>query len=113
MVFDKMNIKYFFHIIFSNFEKESEEYKKQLVFRFLFIFLLSVVFSLILFFITKISGFLLVWLTLFAIFDCYAYQHYNVKKKLDIVRSNSKLAWIIYYLSRGILILVVVLNLLG
>jgi len=51
-----MNIKYFFHILFKNFEKESEEYKKQLIIRFMLIFLLSVLFSLILYFITKNEG---------------------------------------------------------
>ena len=107
-----MNIKYFFHIIFNNFEKESEEYEKQLIIRFMLICLLSVFFSLILFVFTKNEGFLLLWLALFAIFSRYADFHYSVKNKLNMVISKNKLAWIIYYLAYGIIILIVVLNLI-
>ena len=107
-----MKLKNFFYYLFGHFIKGSKEYENQLIVRFIVIWLSLILISLSLYFITKNIGYLLLWLALFAIFSRYTDFHKEVKNNLDMIISSNRLAYLIYILAKGGIILLIILSFL-
>ena len=107
-----MFLKKIFHYFFGHFKKGSDEYRKQLIYRFVVIWLSLIFLSFVLYFVTKNEGFLLLWIALFAVYSRYGDFHEEVKNNLNMITSSNKIAYIIYSLARMICVLLIILSLL-
>ena len=107
-----MFLKKIFHYFFGHFKKGSNEYRMQLIYRFVVVWLSLIFLSFALYFVTKNEGFLLLWIALFAVYSRYGDFHEEVKNNLNMITSSNKIAYIIYSLARMICVLLIILSFL-
>lgn len=103
-----MFLKEFFYYFFGDFDKESEEFKNQLIIRFITIWFFIILLSFLSFLITRNIGALLIWVAIFAIYSRYSDFHEEVKSNLQIIISSNKIAYLIYFLAYGMMIILII-----
>lgn len=105
-----MFLKNFFHYFFGDFEKGSEEFKNQLIIRFVIIWLFLIFLSFLIFIVTKNISALLLWIAIFAIYSRYSDFHEEVKSNLQIIISSNKIVYLIYVLAYVMIIILIILS---
>ena len=102
-----MNIRYLFSIIFGEFNKESEEYEKRLILRFLIIWSALILLSFIIFLYTKNFWALFIWVAFYAIYRRQCLYDKELNKNFNIINSN-KTVKILDYLFKVVFAIIII-----